>query len=272
MTYKQNLHTHTTYVDGRQGPEELIVTALEKGFDSLGFSEHTYLCHSTYPNQMDEDKAMLYRAEIAALKKQYEGKINLFCGLELEYYSDFNIKPYDYIIGSVHYLDCGEGIFTFDRSATDTKEYINRYFGGDGLHFMKKYFETLASYPDKYTVDIIGHFDLPLKHNESLHFVNETSKAYLDLAYGAIHALKGRIPLFEVNTGAVAAGYRHTPYPTLDVMRELCHCGFGAVITSDCHNKDNLDFYFDESRALLREAGFSSHFILTENGFKEVAL
>ncbi|MBQ3063671.1 MAG: PHP domain-containing protein [Clostridia bacterium] len=272
MNYKQNLHTHTTYVDGRDTPEELIKEALARGFDSLGFSEHTYLCHSTYPNQLTAEKESLYRTEIAALKEKYRGKIGIFCGLETHYYSDVDITPYDYIIGSVHYLDCGEGIYTFDSNPARTTDYINRYFDGDGLRFAKKYFETISSYPERRKVDILGHFDLIAKNNDTCRFFDEGCKEYLNLGYAAIHALRGHVPLFEVNTGAVAAGYRQIPYPQLAFLKEFKACGFGAVITSDCHNKNFLDCHFEESRALLAEAGFTTRFVLTDNGFEEIAL
>ena len=48
--------------------------------------------------------------------------------------------------------------------------------------------------------------------------------------------------------------------------------GFGAVITSDCHDKRFLDCYYDEARALLAEAGFKTKWLLTDKGFKEVEL
>ena len=34
--YLQNLHTHTSFCDGAHFPEEIILTALEKGFSSIG--------------------------------------------------------------------------------------------------------------------------------------------------------------------------------------------------------------------------------------------
>ncbi len=272
MSHKQNLHTHTTYVDGKHTPEELIQEALARGFDGLGFSEHTYLCHSTYPNQLTAEKELLYRAEIAALKEKYKGQIDIFCGVETHYYSELDTTPYDYVIGSVHYLDCGEGIYTFDSNAAKTQEYVDRYFGGDGLCFAKKYFETVASYPERRKIDILGHFDLLAKNNDACYLFDETDKRYLDLGYAAIHALRGQVPLFEVNTGAVAAGYRKIPYPHISFLKEFGRLGFGAVITSDCHNKHFLDHHFEESRALLAEAGFTTRFILTDNGFEEIAL
>ena len=41
MNDKQNLHTHSTYRDGKNTLEELIETTLEKGLVSLGFSNHS---------------------------------------------------------------------------------------------------------------------------------------------------------------------------------------------------------------------------------------
>ena len=36
----QNLHTHTTFCDGKNTPEEMVRAALSLGMDSLGFSGH----------------------------------------------------------------------------------------------------------------------------------------------------------------------------------------------------------------------------------------
>ena len=88
MMNKQNLHTHTVYVDGKDTVEELILTALERGFDSIGFSEHTFLKYSSFPRQLTLDKYRLYRKEIQELKKKYENEIGVFCGLEYDFYSE----------------------------------------------------------------------------------------------------------------------------------------------------------------------------------------
>ena len=90
------------------------------------------------------------------------------------------------------------------------------------------------------------------------------------MGYEAIHALRGKIPFFEVNTGAIARGYTDAPYPQMEFLQELKRCGFGALITSDCHDRNYLDCYFDEARELLTAAGFRSRWILTDGGFCEV--
>ena len=39
---KANLHTHTTWCDGKNTAEEMVRSAIESGFDVLGFSGHSY--------------------------------------------------------------------------------------------------------------------------------------------------------------------------------------------------------------------------------------
>ena len=35
-----NFHTHTTFCDGKSTVEEVVRSAIEKGFDAIGFSGH----------------------------------------------------------------------------------------------------------------------------------------------------------------------------------------------------------------------------------------
>ena len=272
MNTKQNLHIHSTYADGKDRPEEMVEEAIARGFASIGFSEHSYMPFSTYPYQMNVAETEVYKKEIAALKSKYKGRIDIFCGLEFELYSDIPTEDFDYLIGSVHYLDCGGRVLGFDRGLEETLDYINGNFGGDGLSFAKKYFETVAALPEKRKFDIIGHFDLITKNSEKGAFIDTASQKYLDMGFAAIHALKGKIPFFEVNTGAISRGYRSAPYPQMEFLKEFCREGFGAVITSDCHDKRFIDCYYDEARELLARAGFRSKYMLTERGFEEVEL
>lgn len=272
MSYLQNLHIHTTYVDGKDTPEEIVLKAIEKGFHSIGFSEHTYTPFSDYPYQMTVEQMSDYKNEIHSLKEKYKNQIEIFCGLEYELFSDVPVNGFDYLIGSVHYLDLGGEKIGFDRGVEEVKDLVNNNFGGDGMKFAEKYFETLLLLPQKHNFDIIGHFDLLTKTNELRNFIDVNSKEYLNYGYEAIHNSKGKIPLFEVNTGAISRGYRTTPYPQIEFLREFKKCGFGAVISSDCHDKEYLDCYYKEAKELLLAAGFSTIWIFGENGFKEVNL
>ncbi len=269
MFNKQNLHTHTNLCDGADAPEEMVKAAISSGFDSLGFTGHSFMTYSDY---FADDKTEEYKKEIPRLKELYKDKIKIYMGLEVDMYSEPDMTGYDYLIGSVHYLKKGDEYLGFDRGQNVVEDIINKHFGGNGIEYAKLYYNTLAELPEYGDFDIIGHFDLITKHSDNIQFFDETSKEYLDAAFEAAYALVGKIPLFEVNTGAIARGYRKTPYPSIPIIKQLKELGFGVVITSDCHDKNMIDCYYDESAELLKFCGFKEKFILTENGFKEVAL
>ena len=266
----QNLHTHTTYVDGKDKAEELVLEAMSRGFESIGFSEHSHVAFSNFPRQLTLERADEYKREIRELKRRYADRIGIFCGLEYDFYSDMPKDDYDYVIGSVHYLECDGGVYTFDRRLDEARDFISTRFGGNAIAFTKKYFETMARLPERGRFDIIGHFDLVSKNNARGGFFDESSREYLSYGCEAIRALRGKIPLFEVNTGAIARGYRMSPYPAPAFLAEFKRCGFGAVISSDCHDKQYLDYNFEDARELLRSVGFRSRWVLTDGGFEEV--
>lgn len=271
MKLLQNLHTHTTYCDGKDTPEQMIKAAIEKGFLSIGFSGHS-------PVDFDETASMSmeeteqYKKEVRALAQKYKDKIKVFCGIEYDFYSNFDISDFDYSIGSVHALKIGDRYFGVDHAMNKTIELVKDHFGGDGLAFAKAYYETLANLPSRGNFDIIGHFDLVTKYRDKVAFFDGESKQYRDLALGAVSALKGKIPFFEVNSGAIGRGYRTTPYPDAFLVKELKKQGFGAVITSDCHNSAWLDIGYKNALELLEECGYKEIYYLTDEGFKAASI
>ena len=266
--YKQNLHTHTAFCDGKNTPEELVREAVARGFDSLGFSIHSFMRKQT----VDAERLSAYKREVLRVKEEYKDSLAVFLGVEYEPWTTFSTDGFDYVIAAVHYLPTSDGYRTFDVGLEGTLSYINDYFDGDSMKFAKAYYETLAELPEHGKFDILAHLDLVTKNNENHPFLDTDSKEYNGYVLSAIDALSGNIPFFEVNTGAIARGYRTEPYPSKKILGELRERGFGAVITSDCHNKDYLDHFFDGARQYLAEAGFKSRFILTDNGFEEIAL
>lgn len=264
--YKQNLHTHTCYCDGKNTPEEVIRAAREQGFDSIGFSGHSF---TAYAQQfcMQPDQTIAYKEHIRRLQAELSEEFPIFCGLEFDMYSDTPLEGYDYVIGSVHYLKKDGQIWGFDRSQQEVADMIDQAFGGDGMAFAKCYYETLAQLPEYGTFDILGHPDILCKHSENVAFFDEESKTYRHAVSEALEALRGKIPLFEVNTGAISRGYRTTPYPSPYLLDEFKRLGFGAVVTSDCHDCRYLDHSFTQAYALLKEHGFREIYSLTKNGF-----
>ena len=271
MNTLQNLHTHTNYCDGIDSPTEMIEAAIAKGFGGIGFSGHSYMFYSP-SHSMSLEGTEEYKKEITDLKEKYKDKIDVFLGLEFDAYSVVDLSGYDYLIGSYHYLKIGDEYVGFDRSADEVARIINVYFGGDGMAFAKECCRQMAILPELGKFDIIGHFDIFTKNIEKQKFFDTDSKEYLSYAFEALDAMRGKIPLFEVNTGAISRGYRTSPYPMKNILKQMKEWGFGAIISSDCHDARYLDCAFDGARELLAECGFKEKYILTQNGFSAVEL
>ena len=62
--------------------------------------------------------------------------------------------------------------------------------------------------------------------------------------------------VLEVNTGAIARGYRDDPYPTAELLGAWREMGGRTTITSDCHDAAKLDCAFDRAAELLRRTGY----------------
>lgn len=272
MNYKQCLHTHSVYCDGRDTLEEMVQTAIEKGFDSIGFSGHSYM--DIYAQfSMDADKAEKYKAEAAELKIKYEDRIKIFCGLEKDNYTPLSTEGYDYLIGSVHVMRCEGELLFVDWTAERTRENVEKFFGGDAVAYARQYYEAVADLPNHGRFDILGHFDLLTKFIEKDPQLLDTKCAeYRAAAMKAAEALVGNVRFFEVNTGAISRGYRSTPYPDPFIIRQMKRLGFGAIISSDCHDRRFLDCGYDVARRLLWDAGYKEHYVLKDDGFVAIPL
>ncbi len=265
--YKQNLHTHTHYCDGLDSPEDVLLEAINKGFNSIGFSGHSYTNLRPNSSSMTPENTLKYKREINRLKEKYQGIIDVYCGLELDLYSNTDVCGYDYIIGSVHYLFEQGEYLSIDTSIQQSKDNVRKYFNGDGLRFARAYYETLNKLPNRAKIDIVGHFDLITKFCEKEKLFDENSSQYKSYALEALHNVANSCRIFEVNTGAIARGYKTIPYPAPFIMKELKMMGCDIVLTSDCHNKKQLDCAFLETIEYIKDCGFDEILYLKDGKF-----
>ena len=52
--------------------------------------------------------------------------------------------------------------------------------------------------------------------------------------------------IFEVNTGALARGYRTDPYPEREIRAYLAAGGARMILSSDAHRKEKIGFAFEK--------------------------
>ncbi len=266
-----DLHIHTRYCHGKGEPEEFVREALARGVSGIGLLGHarcTIPCD--YAMSVPEEQ-QLYRLT-TALKERYAGQLSIFRGIELDYFSVPMTMEYDYKIGSVHYLCCGNEIVSVDSSRKELENAIAAHYDGDSRGLVLQYYETVADVLNATGADIVGHFDLITKFNEENPFFDEKDPVIYQAALKAMETLVKQNGIFEINTGAISRRCRTTPYPAAWQLEALREMGGRITLSSDAHRPEHIFFQFSESAALARCCGFTTAWVLTEEGFREVSL
>ncbi len=261
MSILCDVHTHTVFCDGKNTPEEMVLSAINKDCRVFGLSGHSYMAWDSAAEwRMELSDQLEYADTINALKEKYADKIKLLLGAEMDYYAEpLNFKC-DYIIGSVHAIKQGDTFLEIDIAPDILQNTINEYYGGDALRFAGDYYELEAGIVDKTQCDVIGHFDLLTKFNEKFNIIDTASKKYRDTALAALDALIEEHKIFEINTGAISRGWRTKPYPEDFILRRLSEKKAAVMLTSDSHSAENIMFAFDAAEEYARACGITEFF------------
>lgn len=269
--FKGDFHTHSTYDDGKSSLSKMAEAARALGMSHFGFSGHSW-CPWQEDFCIPRDRVDDYLREARDLQRRYAGQMEISVGMELDYFGE-RPEGLDYVIGSVHMVVAPDGRrFAVDESPEVSLRAVEEGFDGDWYRFTDAYFDLVADLPRKTGCQWIGHFDLVSKFNQQQERFDEENPRYLRRALEAMeHLVSCGVPL-EINTGAVARGYRRDPYPSLLLLRRLREMGGEIIINSDAHHASQLCFDFARAEALALAAGFTHRHLWTESGFVTVAL
>ena len=267
----RSYHTHSTYCDGSNTVEEMVKAAISAGMHSLGFSGHGTFPHDLRYCTRPENFPMYVEAVIAC-KEKYAGQIEIYLGVEDDYYGLRPDFPCDYIIGATHYMKKDGVYYYVDYSQEVLQKAIDEGFGGDPYAMTAYYFQVVAQFPQRINLDFVGHFDLVTKFNEGGRMFDEDNPRYWKPALETMEYLAKLGYAFEINTGAISRGYRTTPYPSKRLLQALCDFGGSIVFGCDSHTIDTVCSYLPEAEDFARECGFRTHRVLTQNGWQEIAL
>ena len=242
----RDYHVHTTFSDGENTPEEAVLAAIKLGMSEIGFSDHSYISRpygTVY--WMSKSGEEEYKKEIARLKAKYKDRIKILCGIEQDYCSDHPAEGFDYIIGSVHFIETEDGFFPVDESESDTLAAL-KCFDGDIYSFTEEYYKRVANVVEKTKCDIIGHFDLVSKFNERAHLFDEQNPRYKKAWRAAADALIKTGKPFEINMGGIISGIKTSPYPSGEIYDHIKKRGGKFILSSDAHAKKHLCFNFEK--------------------------
>ena len=264
---RQNLHTHSTWCDGRNTTREMAEAAVEKGFDILGFSGHASV--PSWDGSMSVDDTRAYVQEVLSLKEEYKDRLSIYLGIEEDTENRLLFKePFEFVIGSCHSL-AHEGVrLAVDYNRGISEFMLENWYHNDYRAFVREYFREVLRMKDWDEVDIIGHIDLITKFNEDESFFRFDDPFYVKEATDAIDAFAGR-KILEVNTGAIARGYRTTPYPARNLLQYMKEKNVRILLSSDCHTAGDLDCFFPEALELIRSCGYTSMAVFDGKEFRD---
>jgi histidinol-phosphatase (PHP family) len=277
-----NFHSHCTFCDGRNHPEDFIKFAIAKHFRAYGFSSHSPLPFETFWNMsacdMDE-----YINEITRLKEKYSEQIEIYLGMEIDYLDEtynasipyFRSLPLDYRIGSVHFLPCRhplseDNMACIDGPYAEFSSSVERYYQGDVRLITEAFFRSSMQMVETGGFDIVGHLD-KIYQNGCLHpafdryaaWYRKPLEAYIDLI-----AEKGLI--VEINTKNYIR--KQQTFPHIDTLKLLHTHRIPVMVNSDCHSPDLVNDGREKILAILKETGFKTTRELVKGAWQDIAI
>jgi len=264
-----DFHTHTVFSDGQATVRQMADAAVSKGLATLGISDHSFTPFDPdYCRGMEDERA--YRQEVRAVARDYEGSLMLLCGIEQDLYSGYREDGYDYVIGSVHYVEVDpalalaaqghvspdglRGFVSFDETEGQFVAACEKCFTGDYYAFAQAYFANVACVLPTTGATIVGHFDLFSKYNGQGRYFDEQDERYVQAwqaAADAIIAYGKRMGLslsVEVNYAGVYAGYRSVPYTTEPMQAYFKEHGMNLLYSSDAHSCDAIACFLSSAQ------------------------
>ncbi len=277
-----NLHTHSVYSDGKSQPREIVEEAIRQGLTTLGFSEHSPL---PFDNNFSVKEADMprYVAEIAQLKEEFKGKIDLYCGLEADYLTGVS-EPFavtkekyhlDYLIGGVHLVGQSanpDEIWFIDGPKWEVyDEGLQKFFDGDIRRAVRRFFEQSNEMIENESFDIIAHFDKIKMHNRDRYF-HEDEPWYRKLALETLDLIREKGLIMEINTRGIYKKRYNGFYPSPWLMEEACKMHIPAIISADAHHFSEITLEFAAAEEALKKAGYRSVVNYRDGHWVEVPL
>ena len=101
---------------------------------------------------------------------------------------------------------------------------------------------------------------------------DEAHPRYVQAALAALHTLNPQATLLELNTGAMARGYRKAAYPAKVLLQEWKKMGGKIILTSDAHSAQGICFGYAQAAKLALSVGYLESVSLSKRGILPCSL
>ena len=242
--------------DGRysaDAAERYVEQAAEAGVDEIGFSEHVY--HFRATKRLWEIQWMLDRCTddldeyVGAVQEAKRRRLPVKLGLEVDYFPGIEAElrelldqyPWDFLLGSVHFVD-GFGVDS-EPSLTHKLPPAEAY---------RRYFVWLRNAARSDLFDVLSHPDLVKFFGrradpETTHYIYEETADAAEAADVCVEiSTKGlRVPAAEL-------------YPHPDLLQAFRSRGVPITLASDAHVPTDVGRDIGDAVALARSAGYET--------------
>jgi histidinol-phosphatase (PHP family) len=230
-------------------PVDYARRAVELGLTEIGFSDHSPMPRDDFDNwrmragQLDE-----YVAKVRLAQKTFP-QLTIRLALEVDYlpgHEDWIGQlaarhPWDYFIGSVHYVS--------DSWDIDNPAKLSEWKKRDAFEIWSVYFERLTLAAESKLFDIIGHTDLPKKFGiRPAQDCTPLYKKFLDAAVTAGCAI-------ELNTAGLRKDCKEI-YPSRQILELAFQKNVPITFGSDAHAPEEVGMNFAEAIDLAHSIGY----------------
>ncbi|WP_445488761.1 histidinol-phosphatase [Niallia sp. 03133] len=265
-----DLHTHHDRCGHATGKiEDYIKAAIDKGLHYIGISDHSPLFYSD-KDQMWPGYAMAkselgnYVKEVLKLKEAYKDKIHVLLSMESDYIPEhfelyqksYQNYSFDYLIGSVHFVD---GVSIFDRMQWDG---LNEE---ECINLKDNYYKLIQESARCGLFQVLAHIDA-MKG-----YYPEFSKIDTPIIGETLKVIGEEGVAIEVNTSGKTkdcGGW----YPSNEILERALYYGVDISFGSDAHTYERIGEDYFEVQKQLKEIGFKEMIFYVEKKRQIVTL
>ena len=264
MKIVTDYHMHTLLCGHAVGqPKEYAEHALKLGLEDIGFSDHAPLVSHEDPKiTMNLKQLPQYYKMIEEVQAKFKGQLSIKMALEADFIPGFEKEtkkiladyPYDYVIGSIHFIK-NWGFDDPDTRDTWDQIDVNRVY--------HDYYELLRQSAQCGLFDIMGHVDLVKK------FGHRPTEDMTDEITQTAKVFKESGVAVEINT----AGLRKTckeMYPALACLKIYRKAGVPLTFGSDAHDPKHVGADFNKAYELAKEAGYKEYLMFKKRKIERV--
>lgn len=270
MLTDYHVHMHETGDFSMKWLQKYIEQANRIGIGDLGISEHAYFFNETKEIiandwvsgrrglQMEEYLSLFKKARSEGLSVKMGIEMDYTPGKEKEMEKFIKAYPFDYVIGSIHWIgDWG----------IDLAEFRSEYEKRDIEKVYEAYFDQVVTLAQSKLFDFIGHIDLV-----KIFKYKPSDQAFVEAQYDrAVEALAASETSLEISTAGLRKPVGEI-YPDPILLKKCYDAGVTIVLSSDAHHPDHVGFAYDQSVALAKSVGYEEIQVITQREKKAFPL